>query len=194
MLPGGMRIFLPVLLIGLLFTHNGLADEPKVYSLGGLADSTTGGFSYWLGTPPSEQWKKVSTGTVPGEKTANRIDCNNRAPADQWYKQVQKIRDKLHEYQQWLDDRYRYENDLKRQYKTDYDNAVAQGDLKGQNVALDNLKNADQGCENIRQQQDDADRRLQALEKQRTEQASEIQQQCGDQSSGCKQGSGWLCM
>ena len=44
------------------------------------------------------------------------------------------------------------------------------------------------------QQQDDAERRLQALEKQRTEQASEIQQQCGDQSSGCKQGSGWLCM
>ena len=103
MLPGGMRIFLPVLLIGLLFTHNGLADEPKVYSLGALADSTTGGFSYWLGTPPSEQWKRVSTGTVPGKKTANRIDCNNRAPADQWYKQVQKISDKLHEYQQWLD-------------------------------------------------------------------------------------------
>jgi hypothetical protein len=194
MLPRGMRIFLPVLLIGLLFTNNGLADGPKFYSLGGLADSTTGGFSYWLGTPPPGHSKEVHTFTVPGEKTADRIDCNNRAPADQWYKQAQKIRDKLHEYQQWLDDRYRYESDLKRQYKADYDNAVAQGDSKGQNVALDNLKNADQGCENIKQQQDDTDRRLQALEKQRAEQASQIQQQCGDQSSGCKQNSGWLCM
>lgn len=166
------------LVLGLAFATSwqGRADEPKFYDLGDLPDYTVGGVSYW-----DNGWEAAKTETIPRVK-GGHYNCNNRAPLNDWLNDLDKVRARLGSYERWLDQEYIKEDEQVRKYRSAYDAAVAGGDSKAEQTALENWKDAEASRENIRKAKEDTERRLKEIEKQRAAKGEDVQRICGE---GC---------